>query len=280
MEIALLSSIPIKIITYGIPFIYIFLGLNSNLNQIKKLKSNNLQFATGLLIQLIFLPILGYLISTFYSYSLIASMMFFILILPGGNISAYLTYIKKGKIELSILLTSASTIISVFLIPIWLKVFFQSNKIINFEVKEILIQLIVFIFTPFLLGVIISHTLVKSSYVLKKILDPTLKFLIILVSFWVPYDFYEFIKLYFFDGLLLSIATLLIIYLFLSLILRLFKFEDSIKSTIKLEAITQNFALSLFLSVSLNIPEILILGIIYYIVSTFFAIIYTFSNKI
>ena len=106
------SSLPLNINTLLIPVLFYFLGLNSNLEQIKILFSEKISLLYGLGIQLILLPLIGLLVSEIFSNSLFAIAAVIVLIVPGGHVSGLLTHIKGGNVPLSVFLTSFASIIS------------------------------------------------------------------------------------------------------------------------------------------------------------------------
>ena len=49
--------------------------------------------------------------------------------------------------------------------------------------------------------------------------------------------------------------------------------------TLQIEALCQNFPIVLGISLAIEIPEVAIYGIIYYLISTIFAVVYAFTKK-
>ena len=102
MAEAVNSSLPLNIITLLIPVLFYFLGLSSNLEQIKILFSEKISLLFGLGIQLIVLPLIGLLMSEIFSNSLFAIASVIVLIVPGGHVSGLLSHIKGGNVPLSV----------------------------------------------------------------------------------------------------------------------------------------------------------------------------------
>ena len=71
---------------------------------------------------------------------------------PGGFISGILTHYKKGNIPLSVSLTSLTSLISPFTTVFWLSIISIDAGEFSFRFLETLIQLVVLIFLPFLIG--------------------------------------------------------------------------------------------------------------------------------
>ena len=62
-------------------------------------------------------------------------------------------------------------------------------------------------------------------------------------------------------------------------IVNLAKIQTSNKNTLQIEALCQNFPIVLAISIALQLPEVAIYGIIYYVVSMVIAVSYSFLKK-
>ena len=63
------NSIPLTIVSVFIPVLFYFLGLNSNLSDFKELFIEKKSLVSGLIIQLIALPSVGFLVAFIFSES-------------------------------------------------------------------------------------------------------------------------------------------------------------------------------------------------------------------
>ena len=144
---AVSSSLPLNIVTLLIPVLFYFLGLSSNLEQIKILFSEKISLLYGLGIQLILLPLIGLLVSAIFSNSLFAIAAVIVLIVPGGHVSGLLTHIKGGNVPLSVFLTSFASIISPLTIIFWLTIITTRSSEFSIDPVTSFMQLLVFGFS-------------------------------------------------------------------------------------------------------------------------------------
>ena len=81
------------------------------------------------------------------------------------------------------------------------------------------------------------------------------------------------------QGLLLSITSLIMIFVTSRLLINFSKINLPNAKTLQIEALCQNFPIVLGIALALEIPEIAIYGMIYYLTSMVFAVSYSFSKK-
>jgi len=279
MEDAVNNSLPLNIVTFFIPVLFYFLGLNSNFEQFKIIFSEKKSLILGLLFQLLFLPLIGILVSKLFENTIFTIAAVIVLIVPGGHVSGLLTYIKKGNVPLSVFLTSFASMMSPLTIIFWLTFITNSSAEFSINILESFIQLFLFILTPFLLGIFSKIRFQKFTNYILNPLDRFLKILIITVSIWTPIDLASYILENIQMGVVISLFSLLMIFASSRIIFNLAKVEISNKNTLEIEALCQNFPIVLAISIALQKPEVAIYGVIYYVVSMVFAVSYSFSKK-
>ena len=279
MAEAVNNSLPLNIVTLFIPVLFYFLGLNSNFEQFEVLFSEKKSLIYGFCIQLLLLPLIGLLVSDLFANSLFAIAAVVVLIVPGGHVSALLTHIKNGNVPLSVFLTSFVSIISPLTIIFWLSVVTSSSGEFSINIVETLIQLILFIFTPFVFGMIVKTKFPKFSNLILNPLDKFLKILIVVVSVWTPVDLATYILDNIQEGLLISLASLLAIFVLSRILIKYSKIDITNAKTLQIEALCQNFPIVLGISIALELPEVAIYGLIYYLTSMVFTVSYSFSKK-
>ena len=279
MAEAVNNSLPLNIVTLFIPVLFYFLGLNSNFEQFKVMFSEKKSLIYGFCIQLLLLPLIGLLVSELFSNSLFAIAAVVVLIVPGGHVSGLLTHIKNGNVLLSVFLTSFVSIISPLTIIFWLTVITSRSGEFSINIAETLIQLIMFIFTPFVFGMIVKTKFTKFSNLILNPLDKFLKILIVVVSVWTPVDLATYILDNIQEGLLISVASLLVIFVLSRILINYSKIDITNAKTLQIEALCQNFPIVLGISFALELPEVAIYGLIYYLTSMVFAVSYSFSKK-
>lgn len=279
MEDAVNNSLPLNIVTFFIPVLFYFLGLNSNFEQFKIIFSEKKSLIFGLLFQLLFLPLIGILVSKLFENTIFTIAAVIVLIVPGGHVSGLLTYIKKGNVPLSVFLTSFASMMSPLTIIFWLTFINNSSSEFSINILESFIQLFLFILTPFLLGIFSKIRFQKFTNYILNPLDRFLKILIITVSIWTPIDLATYILENIQMGVVISLFSLLMIFVSSRIIFNLAKVEIRNKNTLEIEALCQNFPIVLAISIALQKPEVAIYGVIYYVVSMVFAVSYSFSKK-
>ena len=279
MAEAVSSSLPLNIVTLLIPVLFYFLGLSSNLEQIKILFSEKISLLYGLGIQLILLPLIGLLVSEIFSNSIFGVAAVIVLIVPGGHVSGLLSHIKGGNVPLSVFLTSFASVISPLTIIFWLTIITSRSSEFSIDQGASLIQLLVFVLAPFVLGMIVKKNFPKFTNLIFNPLDKFLKLSIVVVSIWTPIDLATYILDNIQQGLLISIASLIMIFVTSRLLINFSKIDLPNAKTLQIEALCQNFPIVLGISLALEIPEVAIYGMIYYLTSMVFAVSYSFSKK-
>ena len=276
---AVSNSLPLNIVTLLIPILFYFLGLSSNLEQIKILFSEKISLLYGLGIQLILLPLIGLLVSVIFSNSLFGVAAVIVLIVPGGHVSGLLSHIKGGNVPLSVFLTSFASIISPLTIIFWLTIITTRSSEFSIDQAASLTQLLVFVLAPFVLGMIVKKNFPKFTNLIFNPLDKFLKLSIVVVSIWTPIDLATYILDNIQQGLLLSITSLIMIFVTSRVLINFSKIDLPNAKTLQIEALCQNFPIVLGISLALEIPEVAIYGMIYYLTSMVFAVSYSFSKK-
>ena len=276
---AVSNSLPLNIVTLFIPVLFYFLGLSSNLEQFKILLEEKKSLFYGLGIQLILLPLIGLLISEIFSSTSFAIAAVIVLIVPGGHVSGLLTHIKGGNVPLSVFLTSFASIISPLTIVFWLTIITSRSSEFDIDGVASLIQLLLFVLMPFVIGMISKNKFQKLTNLIFTPLDKFLKLLIVVVSVWTPIDLSSYVLQNIQEGILISGISLIAIFICSKLIINLSKIDISNAKTLQIEALCQNFPIVLGIALSLNLPEVAIYGVIYYLVSMVFAVSYSFSKK-
>ena len=276
---AVSSSLPLNIVTLLIPILFYFLGLSSNLEQIKILFSEKTSLLYGLGIQIILLPIIGLLVYEIFSNPLFGVAAVIVLIVPGGHVSGLLSHIKGGNVPLSVFLTSFASIISPLTIIFWLTIITSRSSEFSIDQAASLIQLLVFVLAPFVIGMIVKKNFPKFTNLIFNPLDKFLKLSIVVVSIWTPIDLATYILENIQQGLLLSITSLIMIFVTSRSLINFSKIDLPNAKTLQIEALCQNFPIVLGISIALELPEVAIYGVIYYLTSMVFAVSYSFSKK-
>ncbi len=146
--------ISLSIIMFG-------MGLTLVVNDFGRLLIYPKEVIIGLFNQLIFLPLIGFLIILLFDLN--SSMAIGIMILslcPGGPTSNLITQVARGNIGLSVTLTALASLITVFTIPIILAeaiTYFsgETDVVIELPVLQTMLQILIITVIPVSIGMVI-----------------------------------------------------------------------------------------------------------------------------
>ena len=274
------SAISFKIIPFFIPILFYFLGLNTETTELKKLITEKKSLIYGLTFQIIFLPLVGIALSNIFKTSIFSTAVVLVLLVPGGHISGLLTHIKKGNIALSVGLTSTASLLAPFTIVLWLNILIRDSEEFSINFLQTFLQLVILVLIPFLAGI---YTLNNKPTLAEKLsgrLDRFLKVVVLVLTFSGPIEIRELLLDNFFEGFKLAFLALIAIYLLNVVGSKTLNLSNKNSQTITIEGLCQNFPIVLVLAATLNMPELIVFGVIYYLISTAFAVSYAFLKNI
>jgi len=146
---------------FAIFFIMYSLGLKLTFINFYDLLRNPRNLIAGLVCQLIFLPIIGLLIVSFYPMpNELKIGILLLLLLPSATMSNYATRLVDGNVSLSIIITTICSLLCIVTIPIGLTVLFElimHEPIQNFDIKTVSIKIFTIITIPTILGIITNR---------------------------------------------------------------------------------------------------------------------------
>tara|TARA_Y100001970_G_scaffold9470_1_gene11090 strand:+ start:7347 stop:8192 length:846 start_codon:yes stop_codon:yes gene_type:complete len=144
-------------------FIMYSLGLKLTFINFYELLKNPKNLIAGLICQLIFLPIIGLLIVSFYPMpDELKIGILFLLLLPSATMSNYATRLVDGNVSLSIAITTICSLLCIITIPVGMKVLFElvmHKPIENFDIKKVSLQIFIIISIPTILGILTNRYL-------------------------------------------------------------------------------------------------------------------------
>ena len=151
----IILAISLVIIMFG-------MGLSLVKNDFIRLFQNPKAIIVGLINQIILLPIIAYtLISIFNVESDIAIGVMILAACPGGPTSNLITNLAKGDNGLSISLTTANSLITIFTIPFVidyaLNHFLDTDKMVEIDKSQTLIQIFIVVIIPVSIGMLIKR---------------------------------------------------------------------------------------------------------------------------
>lgn len=272
------------------------IGLNLKKEDFLMLIKKPVPVITGLTGQLLILPLIAVLIAKIFNLDEVFFIgLVLIALCPGGSSSNIFTLIAKGDLALSVSLTALSSVITLFTLPFFMALclntfnqngMYSSN--IDFPLKNILIQNILLMFIPILLGVLtkilFKNGAKKLSRILEKIAFPSLA--LIATVFFIKHA--KTISSHL-DILLVAIVCLVFAAIIISSLLSRVLCQDSkTRRTIVIEVAMQNAAQAIALCVSpfafnneiMSIPAIIYALIMNIILLAYVAMIVRIDKKI
>ena len=231
----------------GMFFIMFSLALSLKTNAFKAIASNPLSFYLGLVLQLIGMPLIGFIIALTIPFPVEVKVgIVLITCLPSAVTSNYLSKKMGGDVALSISLTAVSSLIAFLTIPIIIKVYFyyviQDQSIIIFQTSLIgtSFKLFAIVTIPVILGIIFNTIFDEFSKKIDPIFDKlSLLVFLFIICVAVYQDLYlipEYIR---YAGIKTILIFILAFIMCLALS-KLFKLNEKDKITVTLETTLQN----------------------------------------
>ncbi|HSG44438.1 MAG TPA: bile acid:sodium symporter family protein [Anaerolineales bacterium] len=154
MQESLLSNV---ILPLAIVIIMVTLGMTLTIADFKRVFTQPRQVLTGLLCQLILLPVLGFIVAGIFTLPAIYAVSIVLLAAsPGGATSNLIVHLADGDRALSVTLTAISNMLAWLSIPLLLGIAFSiyggGTEIVNFPVADTMIQVAALTIVPVLIG--------------------------------------------------------------------------------------------------------------------------------
>ena len=175
------------IIAFGLAVLMFGLGMKITIYDIKKTFVAPKDLLTGLFLQIILIPLIGlvYILTTDFSPNVQLGIMV-IACMPSAATSNYITSKINGNIPLSITLTTICTLLAIYTIPFYLKLF---SSMINLETsifdiyyRNIIIKIFIFITLPVIIGATLKHYLPKIKKIEKNLDKISLILFVIIIK--------------------------------------------------------------------------------------------------
>lgn len=160
-------------------------GLSLDLEHLNKAVKNKKPIILGLTYQMILLPLLGFLLVHIFQFPLeIGLGIMIITVCPGGWISNLLSTHLKADVNLSIALTTFSSLLCVFTTPFYLYLalmIFYPNNDLDFSLILTSGKISLWVVVPALIGLIIHYKNIELSAKILKMVRPTSIIFIVLI---------------------------------------------------------------------------------------------------
>lgn len=119
--------------------------------------------AAGLVGQLVFLPAIAFIVAVAFNLPAVAFIgLLLVACCPGGSSSNVFSMLAKGNVALSVTLTALSSVLTLVTIPVIMEfvtrfVSMKEETVITLPVGRLLMQNIVLVFLPMILGTVFRH---------------------------------------------------------------------------------------------------------------------------
>ncbi|MBK1988024.1 bile acid:sodium symporter family protein [Sphaerospermopsis aphanizomenoides BCCUSP55] len=171
MEASFLSAVFLPL---ALAIIMLGMGLSLLPEDFQRVKKYPKAVAIGLISQLVFLPIIGFIIAKVVPMQPVIAMGLMIVALcPGGVSSNVITFLAKGDVALSVTLTAFSSLITVFTIPVLgnlaYRHFIGQTAAIALPIGATILQIFLMTLLPIGLGMAVRQIFPEVARRLEKI---------------------------------------------------------------------------------------------------------------
>lgn len=264
------------------------LGIDLNKKAFTNIAKKPKAIMLGVLGQIVLLPVIGFIVASTLELSPIYFMgLMLITCSPGGSSSNIFSMLAKGDVALSVTLTALSSIITLFTLPVIMKfvsatVSDMSGVEINLPIGKLLVQNILLVFVPMLMGGVFRYyfpdSATKVGKVLGKLAFPALMTLALVFFLQYRAEIAEH-----FAVLGLSVTFLILSSMLCSSGLsRLCRLSNSMRRTIIIEVGMQNAAQAIAIATSpliFNCGEMALPAIIYALLMNVILLIYVYCVR-
>lgn len=187
VDVNLLLKIVLAIIMYSV-------GLSLRVQDFRYIVDNKQLLLLGLGLKVILMPFLGFVILSFTTLDSVYKLGIMILLFSaGGTTSNVITYWFKGTSALTVFLTTISSLLAVFLIPLLVNfmsiVYFGSGTDFSLPVFETVTSVVLIIILPALFGLWFNEKFTATAKRIEKIIKPlsvSLLAVVFLIKFFAP----------------------------------------------------------------------------------------------
>ncbi|CAI7773046.1 unnamed protein product [Closterium sp. NIES-54] len=142
--------------TYALGFLMLSMGLTLTFEDFRRCLRNPWTVGVGFIAQYCIKPILGYAIALALKLPApLATGLILVSCCPGGQASNVATYISRGNVALSVLMTTASTIGAIFMTPFLTKVL--AGQLVPVDAKGLALSTFQVVLVPTICGVLANE---------------------------------------------------------------------------------------------------------------------------
>lgn len=148
--------------TLGLGFLMLSMGLTLTFEDFRRCMRNPWTVGVGFLAQYLIKPVLGFFISLTLKLSApLATGLILVSCCPGGQASNVATYISKGNVALSVLMTTCSTIGAIIMTPLLTKLL--AGQLVPVDAAGLAISTFQVVLVPTIVGVLLNEFFPKFT---------------------------------------------------------------------------------------------------------------------
>ncbi|XP_021741610.1 sodium/pyruvate cotransporter BASS2, chloroplastic-like [Chenopodium quinoa] len=148
--------------TLGLGFLMLSMGLTLTFDDFKRCLRNPWTVGVGFLAQYMVKPLLGFLIALTLKLSApLATGLILVSCCPGGQASNVATYISKGNVALSVLMTTCSTIGAIIMTPLLTKLL--AGQLVPVDAAGLALSTFQVVLVPTIIGVLANEFFPKFT---------------------------------------------------------------------------------------------------------------------
>ncbi|KAL6556887.1 Sodium/pyruvate cotransporter bass2, chloroplastic [Orobanche hederae] len=153
---AMVTWLKTDLFTVGLGFLMLSMGLTLTFEDFRRCLRNPWTVGVGFLAQYLIKPVLGFFIATTMKLSApLATGLILVSCCPGGQASNVATYISKGNVALSVLMTTCSTIGAIVMTPLLTKLL--AGQLVPVDAAGLAISTFQVVLVPTIIGVILNE---------------------------------------------------------------------------------------------------------------------------
>ncbi|KAL9265105.1 Sodium/pyruvate cotransporter BASS2, chloroplastic-like protein [Drosera capensis] len=151
-----------NLFTLGLGFLMLSMGLTLKFEDFKRCLRNPWTVGIGFLAQYLIKPVLGFLIAMMLKLSApLATGLILVSCCPGGQASNVATYISKGNVALSVLMTTCSTIGAIIMTPLLTKLL--AGQLVPVDAPGLALSTFQVVLVPTIVGVLMNEFFPKFT---------------------------------------------------------------------------------------------------------------------
>uniref|UniRef100_A0A1J3F2Z4 Sodium/pyruvate cotransporter BASS2, chloroplastic n=1 Tax=Noccaea caerulescens TaxID=107243 RepID=A0A1J3F2Z4_NOCCA len=159
---SLVTWLETDLFTLGLGFLMLSMGLTLTFEDFRRCLRNPWTVGVGFLAQYLIKPILGFLIAMTLKLSApLATGLILVSCCPGGQASNVATYISKGNVALSVLMTTCSTIGAIIMTPLLTKLL--AGQLVPVDAAGLAVSTFQVVLVPTIVGVLANEFFPKFT---------------------------------------------------------------------------------------------------------------------